>query len=123
MFAIWWKAWNVCDPSGFPIPVSMFGLSRIDLPPGCFLFSYGAESGKGIILRRAWEMLEPVARDLMMYCWCAKMSGSYSRKPIAHPVMTKKQAEQQLSQDLCDELSYLLTTAITYVSNAPRTFT
>lgn len=70
------------------------------------------------MLREAWEKLKSFAidRDLMLYCWCGKMSGSNIRNLMAHPVTTKKQAEELLTHGLCDEFDYLRTRAMTYVS-------
>jgi hypothetical protein len=50
------------------------------------------------------------------------MSVNDIRNPIAHPVMTKKQAEQFFRLDLCDELSYLRNPAITLVTSQPLLF-
>lgn len=122
MFAIWWTAWNSRDPVNFPLPEFMSQLT-IHLPLGNSLFNrYGGESAQGVILRKAWEMLEPVSRDLMMHCWCGKMSGINIRNPLAHPITYKEQAQQILSNDLQDKLSYLHFCALTNVSDAPDIF-
>lgn len=127
MFAIWWFAWNTRDPDQFPLPVYISNLSPAihwQLPLGNFLFkSNGSESAKGVVLRKAWEMLEPIARDLMMHCWCCKMNGVDIRNIFfAHPFTSKTEAEEILGKDLCNELGYLHSHAITDVRNAPGTF-
>ena len=127
IFAIWWTAWNSRDPINFPLPAYMSNLTdpTIQLSLGNFLFKHHGglrESRKGRILRKAWEILEPIPRDLMMQCWCGKMSGINMRNPIVHPVIYKKQAEEILSNDLHDKLSYLHSCALTIISNAPETF-
>jgi hypothetical protein len=124
MFAIWWTAWNTRDPATFPLPAYMTNITSLSsLPLGNFLFGrYGKESWKGVILREAWEGLDSNMRDLMMYCWCCKVGGISFRNTIAHPVTYKKQAEEILANDLCDNLTYLRSYALTSVSNAPDIF-
>lgn len=103
-FVIWWYAWNQRHPNIFDIPLSM----SLFTPPrnrNWFeikkkLFDrFGRESKVGIVVRRAWEMLDTATRDLMIYCWCNKTNGE-TRNSIAHPAQSKSEAEEILTTDL-----------------------
>ena len=75
---------------------------------------------------QAWEKLEkhdPVARDLMIHCWCSKKDNNIIRNTIAHPDTTKEGTEELLTQDLHDDLQYLFPHVMTYVSDASDVFT
>ena len=122
---IWWTAWNDRDPVAFPLPVSM---SHYTLAPELPAFNHllfnrnGGESQNGITVRRSWERLDSVARDLMVHCWCSKKGNETIRNAVAHPATTKQRAQELLTEDLCDNLQYLHPRAMTYISNAPEIF-
>ena len=119
-------AWNSYDPLTFPLPAS---ISQYTLPPKLHTYShqlfnwYGGESWKGVTVRQVWESLNPVARDLMVHCWCSKKSNDVFRNTLAHLDTTKEGAQELLIHDLRDDLQYLYACAMTYVSNAPGIFT
>jgi hypothetical protein len=124
-FVIWWNAWNDRDHVSYPLPPSM---AHYTLAPELAAFNHllfnrrGDESKNGITVRKAWEKLDSVARDLMVHCWCRKNSNDIIRNAIAHPDMTKGGARELLTQDLCHDLQYLYPRAMTYISNAPEIF-
>ena len=124
-FAIWWIVWNNRDPIGFPLPAPLVNytpdpdlLAFTDL----LLDPHGGESRSGITVRKAWDTLDSVTRDLMLYCWSSKKGATVVRNNIAHPDTTRSQAAKLLGDDLCGDLYYLHACAMWYVSSAPETF-
>jgi hypothetical protein len=127
-FVIWWTAWNDCHPLDFPLPASISRHTTLHtLAPELLLSNHllfnrhGGESYIGITIRRAWELLDPDARDLMVHCWCSKKENGVIRNAIAHPDNTK-QAENLLTHDLHKDLQYLQPRAMTYIARAPEIF-
>jgi len=125
-FVIWRNAWNALDPNTFPLPASMatYTLAPALLAFHHLLFDNDRESKIGIVVRQAWEALEVdmISRDLMVHCWCSKKGNASIRNPIAHPDTTKEGAEEIITHDLCDDLQYLNSRAMKYISDSPDIF-
>jgi hypothetical protein len=128
-FMIWWTAWNDCYPVNFPLPATIFHHTSLHtlapelIPFYHLLFNcFGEESHDGITIRRAWETLDPVARDLMVHCWCSKKENDVIGNAIVHPGNTKQRAQDLFTHDLCDDLQYLQPRAMSYISRAPEIF-
>ena len=124
-FVIWWNAWHNHNPNSFPLPASM---SNYTLPPELSVYNHllfngrGGESQIGVTVRKAWEKLDQVAtqRDLMIHCWCSKKGNDIIKNTIANP--TRQAAQELVNIDLCNDLQYLHSYAMTYISDFPDIF-
>ena len=100
-------------------------MSHYTLAPELLTFKpneHGGESQIGIVVRRTWEGLNSVARDLMIHCWCSKKDNDIIRSAIlAH--LDTTEAQELITHDLCGDLQYLHTEfAMTYISDSPIFF-
>jgi len=87
--ACWWVLWNHIDPTSYALPQGLLlnePLSVSDDPDWSdqLITSHGYEMALGVAVRRAWEHITPVDRELMLFCWAARQNDRQDRNRLAH---------------------------------------
>lgn len=125
----WWIIQNLVDPVAYPLPQS---LRRHGDPPTSnddedwedrFIDSHGQETPLGVAVRRAWEIISPADRELMLFCWMARQDYQEDRLDFAHPKPALDTALEMVEHDLSGDLQYLQVLALTLMLQSPDSFT
>lgn len=120
----WWITQNLIDPVAYPLPQSL----RQHGPPTSnddedwedrFIENHGQETPLGVAVRRAWEIISPVDRELMLFCWVARQDYQEDRLDFAHPKPALNTAFEMVEHDLSGNLQVL---ALTLILQSPDNF-
>jgi hypothetical protein len=123
----WWILWNHTNPTAYPLPQGLLlnePLSVSDDPDWSdqLITTHGSETRLGVAVRQAWEHIEPVDRELMLFCWAARQNHREDRLCLAHPKPTLTNALDILDYDLVGDL-VLRVRAAALISTSPYYFT
>jgi hypothetical protein len=67
-----------------------------------FIDDYGWETLYGFAVRCAWNFINVIDRDLMLFSWAASQDYRYERNDFAHPKPTVERAFDMIDHDLED---------------------